>query len=87
MGDSVRQFLDVVFILLYIAIFARVIVSWIAPMGGGGMSNPIVNFIYQITEPILAPLRRVIPRMGMFDFTPMIALIIIVLIQQVVRTA
>ena len=79
MDESLRGLLNLVFTLLYLAIFARVIVSWIAPSAGG--TNPIVNFIYQITEPILGPLRKIIPRVGMFDFTPMIVLIVIALIQ------
>ena len=66
--------------ILIIAIFIRVILSWI-PMGGSQFS-PLVAIIYQITEPVLAPLRRIIPRFGMFDFTPTVALIILFAIAQ-----
>ena len=66
--------------ILIIAIFIRVILSWI-PMGGS-QSSPLVAIIYQITEPVLAPLRRIIPRFGMFDFTPTVALIILFAIAQ-----
>ena len=65
---------------LYAAILARVIVSWL-PIGPDSRFAPIVRFIYEITEPILAPIRRLLPSMGMFDLSPMIALIIIFLIQ------
>ena len=71
--------INLLLLFLQLAIFARIIVSWIAP--SGGLNNPIVNVIYQITEPILGPLRRILPRVGMFDFSPMVAIIIIVLIQ------
>ena len=71
--------INLLLLFLQLAIFARIIVSWIAPRGG--LNNPIVNVIYQITEPILGPLRRILPRVGMFDFSPMAAIIIIVLIQ------
>jgi len=71
--------------LLMFAIFARVIVSWIAPQGG--TNNPIVNLIYQITDPILLPFRRILPRVGMFDFTPMFAMITIVVIMRVLQAA
>ena len=37
-------------------------------------------FIYEITEPILAPLRRIIPRFGIFDFSPMVATFILLAI-------
>jgi len=71
--------INLLLLFLQLAIFARIIVSWIAPRGG--LNNPIVNVIYQITEPILGPLRRILPRVGMFDFSPMVAIIILVLIQ------
>ena len=69
---DVIALLDMLLTFLTIAIFARVIVSWIAPRGG--INNPITNIIYQITEPILMPFRRIIPRIGMFDLTPMAAM-------------
>ncbi len=62
--------------VLIVGIFIRVILSWI-PMGGGSQLNPLVAIVYQITEPILAPLRRIIPRIGIFDLTPTIALFIL----------
>ncbi len=73
--------MDVIQAILYplyffqIAIFARVIVSWIAPPQSGGLENPIVRLIYQVTEPILSPFRMIIPRVGMFDFTPLFAML------------
>ena len=70
---------------MLIAIFARIIVSWIAPQQPGGSTNPIVNVIYQITEPMLGPLRRIIPRVGMFDFSPMIAIVTLVLIIRILE--
>ena len=68
---------------LQIAIFARVILSWF-PTGSG--SNPLVAIVYQITEPVLAPLRRVVPRLGVFDLTPMIAIVVLGIIQWMVDT-
>ncbi len=73
-------FLDVLATALYIAILARVIVSWI-PIGPDSRFAPIVRTIYQITEPILAPIRRLLPSMGMFDLSPMIAILVIILVQ------
>ncbi len=59
--------------ILTIAIFIRVILSWfpISP------HNVFVALLYQVTEPILAPLRRVIPRLGALDFSPWVAIIIL----------
>ncbi len=65
--------------LLWFAIFARAIVSWF-PIDQNG---PIVKALDALTEPVLGPLRRVVPRVGLFDITPMVAILIIIVIQQV----
>ena len=80
--ESVVVFVKLLVWILIISIFIRVLLSWI-PMGGSQF-NPLVAIIYQITEPILAPLRRIIPRFGMFDFTPTVALIILFVILSLV---
>ncbi len=58
------------------AIVARIILSWFSP----GQSNMLAVLLYRITEPILQPLRRIIPRAGMFDFTPLAAIVVLRLI-------
>jgi YggT family protein len=77
---------DILVIILTIAIFARVIVSWIV-VGGSGGQNSIVVFIYQITEPILAPIRKIMPRTGAIDLSPMVALLLLYAIQWLIRRA
>ena len=62
--------------LLTVAILLRAIFSWF-PLHP---SNPVVSILHEITEPILSPLRRVIPSMGAFDITPVVAIIILQLI-------
>lgn len=62
--------------LLVLAIFLRIILSWFAPRS----ANTFSIILYRITEPILEPLRRIIPRAGMFDFSPIIAIIILQLL-------
>ena len=69
--------LKIFIIVLIVAIFARTILSWFPT---ANRFNPIVAIIYQLTEPILLPLRKIVPRMGMFDFTPTIALLILFLV-------
>jgi len=66
------NFLALLCEILTIIILIRVVMSWFSPQP----TNIISNIIYQITEPILAPLRRIIPRVGIFDFTPMVAIIL-----------
>lgn len=56
---------------LYIALIIMVIVSWVAP----GSNQPAIYLIYQITEPFIAPIRKVIPPMGGLDFSVLVLLI------------
>ena len=74
------NFIDILFTLLELSIFARVLLSWfrLSPY------HPVVNFIYQITEPILRPLRNIIPPLGMLDISPIVALILIYIIRQII---
>ena len=73
------SFIDILFAALFVAILGRVIISWVnlSPY------NPIVVALYQITEPILAPIRRVLPQTGMIDLSPMIAIIVMGIVRQV----
>lgn len=67
--------------LLELLIFARVILSWVAsPVS----SNPAVQFVRQVTDPMLEPIRSILPRMGMFDFSPMVAILVLQLLRGVV---
>jgi YggT family protein len=79
--DLVIKFVSILTTILWFAIFARAILSWF-PMGGQG-NNPIVSLVYQITEPVLAPLRSILPRVGSMDLSPMVAILILYVIQQV----
>jgi YggT family protein len=77
------QFINLLGTILYVAMLARVIMSWI----NVSPTNPFYVVIMQITEPIVAPIRRVLPRVGMLDFSPMVAIILIGLIQRVLIMA
>ena len=62
--------------ILYIYLFiiiVQVIISWVNP----NVYNPITTIMYQISEPILKPIRQFIPSSGGLDFSPLVALIII----------
>jgi len=67
------NFLQILTYVLSFLLIARVLVSWLAPTGGGG----IVAFIYQVTEPILAPIRRLIPPTSGIDWSPLVALLLL----------
>ena len=70
------DFLRLLCEVLSLAIIARVILSWFSPRP----TNILAVILYRGTEPLLAPLRRIIPRAGMFDFTPLVAIILLQLI-------
>jgi YggT family protein len=78
MGHTVFEYAaSFVGLLVYVlttAIFLRAIFSWFVPPGS---DNPIMRFLRDITEPILAPLRRVLPSMGMLDLSPFVAMILL----------
>ena len=59
--------------ILTFAIFIRVILSWFRI----GRRNLLVDLLDDITEPILSPLRRIVPRLGIFDVTPIIAIAVL----------
>ena len=71
------QFLSLVQLL----IIARVILSWVAsPVS----RNPVVQLIRQVTDPILIPIQSILPRTGMFDLSPMVALFAIYALQSLI---
>ena len=72
--------------MLYIAILGRVILSWVQIPPSNPL-YPIATMIFQVTEPILAPLRRVLPKFGMLDLSPMVAIFLIIFVQRVISGA
>ena len=60
------------------AIIIQVIASWIAP----GNYNPILTLLHQVTEPLIAPIRRALPSVSGLDFSPMVAMILLMFLQK-----
>ena len=67
--------------IYFFALLGMIILSWIAP----GASNPAVYLMYQITEPLMAPFRSVLPAMGGLDFSPILVFILINIVQIALR--
>ncbi len=65
--------------LLTFALLVRAFISFL-PLSP---HNPFVRLIYQVTEPILAPLRRYIRPVGMMDFTPVVAMLLLEVVRRV----
>lgn len=82
---AIAHVLDIGLSILYWLILIRALISWVNP----DPFNPIVQFLHKVTEPILEPIRRILPaglRFGI-DISPLIAFLAIVFIQSfLVRT-
>jgi YggT family protein len=74
-----EAFINVLFLGLTIVIFGRVILSWVPTRLPWGLND----FIFSVTEPILAPIRRALPMAAGMDFSPLIALVLLQLVEQV----
>jgi len=71
--EYVVQTIIILCYVLIVAIIIRSLMSWF-PIDP---NNIFVNIVHTITEPILAPLRRVLPRLEMLDLSPMVAIILL----------
>lgn len=76
MFDTVGLFVMILAYVLLIAILVRVILSWT----GIDANNPLTVALTEITEPILAPIRQFMPRIGMLDLSPMAASFLLFLV-------
>ena len=80
-------FLYYLFQVLTFAIFFRAILSWFTMNSRSPLLISVYRVFIQITEPIMAPLRRIIPTIGMVDITPIIAILLLQIIAQVLVRA
>lgn len=87
-----RALLDVILIALELyswAIIISAVVSWLVAFNVVNMRNEVVRSVamglYQITEPALRPIRRILPNLGTMDISPIILLLLIMLIERVIR--
>lgn len=82
---ALARVVDVVLTIAYWLILIRALISWVNP----DPFNPLVQFLYKTTEPILAPIRRILPvgfRFGI-DISPIIAFLIIMFLKSFVVTS
>lgn len=70
------NFLELLCEVVTLIILLRVVISWVSP----GQTNILTKILYQVTEPLLGPLRRIIPRVGMLDLSPLVAVVLLQII-------
>lgn len=63
-------------------LLGRVLISWFRP----DPYNPFVQLLYQLTEPLLAPIRRILPPAGMLDLSPLVGFLVIRLVSEIVTS-
>jgi len=88
MASLLIDFIVIASRVLTLLIIVRALLSWVSP----DPRNPIVGIVYRLTEPVLGPVRGLLPAAGGMDFSPIIVLIGIqvlerLLIQLLVRMA
>lgn len=75
---ALAKVIDIILTIYMWIIVARALISWVNP----DPYNKIVVFLYRITEPVLRPIRKIIPRNNLpIDFAPLIVLLIIIFLQ------
>jgi YggT family protein len=76
--EAVAQVLDIVLNIFMWIIIIRALISWVNP----DPYNPIVQFLYKVTEPVLFPIRKALPMSGLgIDFSPIVVFLIIIFMQ------
>ena len=79
---ALKPALDLIVTLLTIAIFGRVILSWIFPRG----EDPLSKFLFVVTEPVLQPVRKLLPNFGMLDLSPMIVIFVLYFVKRIINS-
>jgi YggT family protein len=86
-----RAVLDIIMLVLQIYIWlliAAAVLSWLIAFNVVNTRNPVVasvgEFLYRITEPVLRPIRNMMPNLGGIDISPVILILIILLIENII---
>ena len=82
--DEIADYVNALFIVYFILIFARILMSWIPRMPYNVYLRAVTKFIEDTVDPYLNIFRRIIPSFGMFDFSPILAIIVLLIVQGLV---
>ena len=83
------QLISLIITLCYLLLLARIILGFVVQymsMQGSGAPETLVRLydvIFGLTEPVLGPIRRMLPQTGMIDFSPLVVMVVLVVIQQI----
>lgn len=85
MSGFFARILDFIGEILITLIVIRALLSWIRPSGYSRAYSEFVRFLDDVTEPVVAPVRRFMPDTGMLDLSPMVAIVLIYIALQLVN--
>lgn len=80
----IYQIVRGLFTVLRWLIFARIIISFLQVVVRIDPYNAVIRFIYEITEPVMAPFRRIIPPLGGMDFSPIVLFLVLQIVEGIV---
>ena len=80
--SAAAQVVQLFVVVMTMAIFIRALLSWF----NMDPRSPVIQTLNQITEPIIEPIRRIMPRIGMFDLSPIVAMIVLQVIGCVLQS-
>jgi len=72
-GAFLLNFIQLLLIAVWALVLARIVISWVDPAG----RNQVSIFLFRVTEPILAPVRRLLPSSGTIDWSGFLVLIVL----------
>ena len=82
--DEIADYVSALFIVYLILIFVRILLSWIPRMPYNVYLRGVVTFIEETTNPYLNLFRRVLPPIGPFDISPILAIFVLLIAQAVI---
>ena len=71
MSGFLHVFFQLLITVVWLMVIGRILLSWVNPRFEG----PVGRFLFETTEPLIAPIRRVLPQSGMFDWAPLLLLL------------
>lgn len=72
-GGALVGVVRLVVVVVWLLVLGRVLLSWVDPTG----RTQLGRMLFQLTEPILAPIRSVLPRTGMLDLSPLVLFLVL----------
>jgi YggT family protein len=77
------QIFNLIYNIIFILLLARAVLSWVRPDPYSQFWGPLMRVVYSLTEPLLAPIRRMLPQTGMIDWSPMVLIFGLIVLRSI----